>query len=152
MFLSILALSLCFGIIFCNTLVLQKGHLAGSQFLVLNNLNHIRDGFAENNLGRVQRSSSWVASGCSGVYLPTAQMGAHLVGSTTQQAAPRKLVFPPSGERCSGRKQKQKFRNHFVKYVCFLQTLQELRMLSIVTLNHQVTKIVMKSGSQLSEF
>ena len=31
------------------------------------------------------------------------------------------------------------------------QTLQELRMLSTVTLNFQVTKIVMNSGSQLSE-
>ena len=33
-----------------------------------------------------------------------------------------------------------------------LKTLQELRMLSSVTLNCQVTKIVMNSGSQLSEF
>ena len=33
-----------------------------------------------------------------------------------------------------------------------LKTSQELRMLSSVTLNCQVTKIVMNSGSQLSEF
>ena len=32
-----------------------------------------------------------------------------------------------------------------------IKTLQELRMLSSVTLNCQVTKIVMDSGSQLSE-
>ena len=32
-----------------------------------------------------------------------------------------------------------------------IQTSQELRMLSSVTLNCQVTKIVMNSGSQLSE-
>ena len=31
------------------------------------------------------------------------------------------------------------------------KTLQELRMLSSVTINCQVTKIVMNSGSQLSE-
>ena len=31
------------------------------------------------------------------------------------------------------------------------KTLQELRMLSSVTVNCQVTKIVMNSGSQLSE-
>ena len=31
------------------------------------------------------------------------------------------------------------------------ETLQELQMLSSVTINCQVTKIVMKSGSQLSE-
>ena len=34
---------------------------------------------------------------------------------------------------------------------CLLKTSQELRMLSSVTLNCQVTKIVMNSGSQLSE-
>ena len=33
----------------------------------------------------------------------------------------------------------------------FKQTSQELRMLSSVTINCQVTKIVMNSGSQLSE-
>ena len=33
----------------------------------------------------------------------------------------------------------------------FLKTSQELRMLSSVTLNCQVTKIVMNSGSQLSQ-
>ena len=33
----------------------------------------------------------------------------------------------------------------------FLQTSQELRMLSSVTINCQITKIVMNSGSQLSE-
>ena len=32
-----------------------------------------------------------------------------------------------------------------------LKTLQELRMLSSVTINCQITKIVMNSGSQLSE-
>ena len=94
MFLSILALSLCFGIIFCNTLVLQAGHLAGSQCFFLTNLTHIRFGFTENNLGRGRRSSSWVACGCvctcrlleMGADLVV--MGAHLVGST-------KLVLPP---------------------------------------------------------
>ena len=34
---------------------------------------------------------------------------------------------------------------------CLDKTSQELRMLSSVTLNCQVTKIVMDSGSQLSE-
>ena len=38
---------------------------------------------------------------------------------------------------------------HIIHHVC--KTLQELRMLSNVTLNCQVTKIVMNSGSQLSE-
>ena len=33
----------------------------------------------------------------------------------------------------------------------FAKTSQELRMLSSVTINCQVTKIVMNSGSQLSE-
>ena len=33
----------------------------------------------------------------------------------------------------------------------FIKTSQELRMLSSVTINCQVTKIVMNSGSQLSE-
>ena len=33
----------------------------------------------------------------------------------------------------------------------FTKTSQELRMLSSVTINYQVTKIVMNSGSQLSE-
>ena len=32
-----------------------------------------------------------------------------------------------------------------------IQTSQELRMLSSVTINCQITKIVMNSGSQLSE-
>ena len=31
------------------------------------------------------------------------------------------------------------------------KTLQELRMLSSVTINYQITKIVMNSGSQVSE-
>ena len=34
---------------------------------------------------------------------------------------------------------------------CILKTSQELRMLSSVTINCQITKIVMNSGSQLSE-
>ena len=36
-------------------------------------------------------------------------------------------------------------------YDCLQKTLQELRILSSVTLNCQVAKIVMDSGSQLSE-
>ena len=36
------------------------------------------------------------------------------------------------------------------RVICF-QTSQELRMLSSVTINCQITKIVMNSGSQLSE-
>ena len=38
-----------------------------------------------------------------------------------------------------------------VLIVLLQQTLQELRMLSSVTINCQITKIVMNSGSQLSE-
>ena len=37
------------------------------------------------------------------------------------------------------------------RFLWLIKTLQELRMLSSVTLNFQVTKIVMNSGSQLSE-
>ena len=36
-------------------------------------------------------------------------------------------------------------------YVTYIITSQELRMLSSVTINCQITKIVMISGSQLSE-
>ena len=50
---------------------------------------------------------------------------------------------------------KEPFNYHFwsilIEKELFLQTSQELRMLSNVTLNCQVAKIVMNSGSQLSE-
>ena len=39
----------------------------------------------------------------------------------------------------------------FINLNVFSKTSQELRMLSSVTLNCQATKIVMNSGSQLSE-
>ena len=39
----------------------------------------------------------------------------------------------------------------FLECLMIYKTSQELRMLSSVTLNCQVTKIVMDSGSQLSE-
>ena len=37
------------------------------------------------------------------------------------------------------------------KWDFFMKTSQKLRMLSSVTINCQITKIVMNSGSQLSE-
>ena len=43
---------------------------------------------------------------------------------------------------------------HFILFlhaIKSVQTSQELRMLSSVTINCQITKIVMNSGSQLSE-
>ena len=43
------------------------------------------------------------------------------------------------------------FWGWFDKWCPFSKTSQELRMLSSVTINCQVTKIVMTSGSQLSE-
>ena len=42
--------------------------------------------------------------------------------------------------------------NYYLKlFKLFKETSQELRMLSSVTLNCQVTKILMNSGSQLPE-
>ena len=48
---------------------------------------------------------------------------------------------------CDGKKWPKTSTSHR----CYKKTSQELRMLSSVTLNCQVTKIVMDSGSQLSE-
>ena len=50
-------------------------------------------------------------------------------------------------EKCKKAKNGKKER----KSGHFLKTSQELRMLSSVTINCQITKIVMNSGSQLSE-
>ena len=48
--------------------------------------------------------------------------------------------------------QKNKAYLHFTKIYIFINIRKKLRMLSSVTLNCQVTKIVINSGSQLSEF
>ena len=53
-------------------------------------------------------------------------------------------VVPPGGQTHNKKKSPQN-RNKDIK------TSQELRMLSSVTINCQVTKIVMNSGSQLLE-
>ena len=45
----------------------------------------------------------------------------------------------------------KKVLKEVLKRVNLTKTSQELRMLSSVTINCQVTKIVMNSGSQLSE-
>ena len=65
----------------------------------------------------------------------------------------KNLEFFLGGFKKNGIKEEMSLKMYALKDVFRVgkKTLQELRMLSNVTLNCQVTKIVMNSGSQLSE-